>query len=238
MPSGSDVETLRAANAELSRLVEAELSDFFASMSGASPEAVRDALLEVVPALVSEYGDVAATASAEWFEQVYGSPARLAAPLPSSAVQQGVRFAAGHLWTPEPAAIVGLLATQVDKWVKQPGRDTIARSAERDGLRWARVPSGAKTCAWCLVLASRDAVYLTERSATKGANGSDYHGKCDCVAVPMESVDDYPEGYDPGGLYDTYMAARSASGSNDVKDIAAELRRRNPNLVTDAVHEH
>lgn len=238
MPSRSDVEALRAANAELSRLLDAELGDFFASLGDATPEAVRDALLDVMPALVSEYGDVAAVVSAEWFEQVYGGTARLAEPVAVEAVEQGVRFAAGHLWTPEPAAIVGLLSTQLDKWVKQPGRDTISRAAERDGLRWARVPSGAKTCAWCLVLASRDAVYLTERSASKASGGSDYHGKCDCVAVPMESIDDYPEGYDPGGMYDTYMAARSASGSNDIKDIAAELRRRNPDLVTDAVHEH
>ncbi|VXB22797.1 conserved hypothetical protein [Citricoccus sp. K5] len=238
MPSRSDVETLRAANTELSRLLDAELVDFFASLGNAAPESVRDALLDFMPALVAEYGDVAAVVSAEWFEQVYGSTARLATPVAAEAVEQGVRFAAGHLWTPEPSAIVGLLSTQLDKWVKQPGRDTIARSAERDGLHWARVPSGAKTCAWCLVLASRDAVYLTERSATKGANGSDYHGKCDCVAVPMESIDDYPDGYDPTGMYDTYMAARSAAGSNDIKDIAAELRRRNPDLVTDAVHEH
>lgn len=238
MPSRSDVEALRSANAELSRLLDAELSDFFASLGDASPEAIRDALLDVMPALVSEYGDVAAVVSAEWFEQVYGGTARLADPVAIEAVEQGVRFAAGHLWTPEPAAIVGLLSTQLDKWVKQPGRDTISRAAERESLMWARVPTGAKTCAWCLVLASRDAVYVTERSATKAANGSDYHGKCDCVAVPMESIDDYPEGYDPGGLYDTYKAARSASGSNDIKDIAAELRRRNPSLVTDAVHEH
>lgn len=235
MPSRSEVEALRSANAELSRLVQAELADFYASMPDASPEAVRDALLEFVPALVAEYGDVAAVASAEWFEQVYGGSARLADPLPVEAVQQGVRFAAGHLWTPEPAAIVGLLATQVDKWVKQPGRDTLERAADRHGMRWARVPTGRETCAFCLLLASRDAVYLTERSASKGADGSKYHGDCDCVAVPMNTWDDYPEGYDPQELYDLYSASRDAAGSGDIRDITAAMRREFPDRVRDSV---
>lgn len=238
MPSRSEVELLRAANAELSSLLDGELADFFASLGDVRPEIARDALLDFMPSLVAEYGDVSATVSAEWYEQVYGGRVVLAPNVRAEAVEQGVRYAAGHLWTATPEAIAGLLSTQLDKWVKQPGRDTISRSADRDGMRWARVPTGAKTCAFCLMVASRDAVYLSERSATKGSNGSDYHGKCDCVAVPMNGWDDYPEGYDPQNLYDLYERAASEVGRADTKGITAAFRRQNPDLVTDAVHEH
>lgn len=238
MPSSAEVQLLRAAQAEISGLVTAELQDLLASLGGAGPDAVRDALLDVVPELVAQYGDVAATASAEWFEQVYGSRATLAQPMARTNIERGVRYTAAHLWTPEPDAIAGVLATKLDGWVKQPGRDTLARAADRHGMRWARVPQGPRTCAFCLVMASRDAVYLTERSASKSRDGSKYHGLCDCVAIPMNGWDDYPEDYDPQGLYDIYNDAANAAGTrSDIKSVAAEIRRRNPDLVTDAVIE-
>jgi hypothetical protein len=238
MPSRAEVEQIRSANAELTRLLNAELTDFLASISEASPENVRDALLDVIPALTAEYGDAAATVAAEWFEDVYGGRVVLAPTYPTEAVEQGVRYVAGKLWTPQPGEIAGLLATHVDKWVKQPGRETLTASAARNNLTWARVPTGAKTCAFCLVLASRDAVYMTEKAATRRSDGNLYHGKCDCVPVPMSGPDDAPEGYDPDGLYGLYTSARNGAGSDDIKDIAAEMRRQNPDLVTDAVHEH
>lgn len=56
-------------------------------------------------------------------------------------------------------------------------------------LRWARVPTGEYTCAFCLVLASRGAVYHSESSAQ--LNGFDHDG-CDCLIVPVYDEDDYP----------------------------------------------
>lgn len=240
MPTQSDIEALRSANAELMRLVDAELADFFAELVDASPEVARDALLDFIPSMVAEYGDVAAAVSAEWYEQVYGTSARLASPISIGDAEKGVRYAAGHLWTPTPQMMGGLLSTQLDKWVRQAGRDSITQSAERDGLRWARVPQGGKTCAFCLLLASRDAVYLSERSASRRADGQDYHGKCRCEPIPMESMDDYPKGYEPDKLYDIYMRARDTNGDDwsDTKGILKNIRRQYPELVTDGVHEH
>lgn len=65
--------------------------------------------------------------------------------------------------------------------------------------RFARVPSGAETCLFCLMLASRGFVYHTESTAFM----NHVHSDCDCRIIPgwdgMEV-----EGYDADGLYEKW----------------------------------
>lgn len=246
MVARAEVDRFRAANAELSSRTKEDLEAFFRSLNLAKPEAARDALIEFLPLLVEQYGQVAATLAAEWYEEtriaagVSGAFRVLTAPggIPAEAVIAKVRYLAKLLWGNDPTAALSPMLVAADKYVKQPGRSTIAYNAEREGVRWARVPSGAKTCAWCLTLASRDAVYLSERSASKTADGSDYHGDCDCVPTRIASIDDYPEGYDTAEMYEMYQAARDASGSGDIRDISAAMRRLFPDHLNDGVHTH
>lgn len=245
MVARADLEDFRAANAALSTQVQSALEAFVRSLDLTKPDLVRDALLEYVPLLTSQYGQVAATLAAEWYEQlrvtsgVAGSfTALTAASVPDAAVAAQVRYLAGHLWTPEPEKIITPLLVAADKYVKQPGRETISSNAEREGpgVYWARVPTGPSTCSFCLVLASRDAVYTSKKAATsRRADGDRYHGFCDCVPVPLRSFDDYPEGYDPDEYYRMYEVARDEAGSGDIKDIAAAFRRTFPTYVNDAV---
>lgn len=92
--------------------------------------------------------------------------------------------------------------------VKRMANRTMERNAARDGVRYARVPTGAETCGFCLMLASRGFVYHSESTA----GGSDnYHNDCDCKIVP--GFDDTEvEGYDPDALYDIYSEAYSEVG--------------------------
>jgi hypothetical protein len=241
------IEQHRTAAADLSKLVADELAAYFAALDLSRPEAVRDALLEFMPLLVAEYGQVAAALAMEWYDQLrldaedagsYIVALPPTAPVATEQVEETVRFLAGTLWTPKPAAILSSLSLASDKYVKQYGRDTIAWNADREGVPWARVPTGAKTCSWCLILASRDAVYLSEASATLRADGEKYHGECDCQAVPLRPGDKYPEGYLPDDYYDMYQVARDSAGSGDMKEIAAAMRREFPDFVTDGVHAH
>ena len=243
MVERADLERFRLANAELSRLVQADLEAFFRSLNLSNPAAVRDALLEFMPVLTAQYGDVAATLAADWYDETRAASgaagrfrAATAPGVPTEAVEAKVRYLAGNLWTPDPAAMLGGLLVAADKYVKQPGRDTMASNAKREGVRWARVPTGKKTCSWCLVLASRDAVYASKQSA--GGDGHKFHGACDCVATRIAKASDYPAGYLPDDYYAMYQAARSEAGSGDIKDIAASFRRLHPDSVTDAVHNH
>ena len=90
---------------------------------------------------------------------------------------------------------------------------TMIKNAERDykkGVRWARVPSGLKTCGFCVMLASRGFVYRTKESAGYTALGMNrFHAFCDCRVVPG-TVDTQVEGYDPEHLYDVYLEARKS----------------------------
>lgn len=231
MPSRADVETLRSANAGLVRLAKRDLEAFWASLDLSQPEATRDALLRFMPALTDLYGEAAATVAADWYDEVRAADgvrgsfvAEMASTAPPAQVQARTRYAAGHLFTSQPESMLGFLSTEVvSKYVLQPGRDTLSLSAARDGARWARVPSGAETCAFCLMLASRGFVYESESSA---GSRSKYHGDCDCTVVPDWSDDPRLDGYNPDDLYAKYREARAAAESKTTEGILSYLREQ------------
>src|SRR5699024_11270809 len=94
-------------------------------------------------------------------------------------------------------ATLGLVTVEL---LKQFGRDTVMSSAGSNGRAFARVPTGAETCDFCLMLASRGFVYKTSPSAGELAK---FHGDCDCAIVAVDDVN--PNHYDPDELYDRYM---------------------------------
>lgn len=264
MVERSELERFRLANVGLSRLVRAELEDFFGTLNLAKPEAVRDALLAFVPELTAQYGASAAALAADWYEELRAASgaagsfrATLADPVSAVAVESQVRYIAGHLWTPEPQAILGPLLTATDKYVKQPGRDTMALNARREGVSWGRVPTGKKTCSFCLVMASRDAVFSSKMSAGDVKDtgfGDDFHGGCDCQVVRIGSPEDYPAEYLPDKYKEMYNNAVDSRNDPEVrafvdsldpddkhKDLKATVfavRRNNPDIVNDGVHTH
>jgi hypothetical protein len=246
MVDRATLEPYRLATSELSRLVREALEAFFLSLDLSKPEAARDALLEFVPVLTEQYGAVAATMAAEFYEDLRaasGAAGRFtavaAASVPAGAVEANVRFLAGHLWTPNPGDMLGGLQIAADKYVKAPGRTTMAANARREGVRFARVPTGEKTCAFCLMLASRDAIYFTkELAGDVGEEYNTFHGFCDCAVVRIAKKSDYPEGYLPDQYLAMYEDARKAAGSGNVKDITAAARRLFPDALTDGVHTH
>jgi hypothetical protein len=224
------------ATRELSAMARRDLDQVFAALDVSRPELTRDLLLEILPALVAEYGDLAAALAAEWYESVAPGRALVAGAVAPVRVVEAVRFHAGGLWTPNAGDVAGALAVKLDQYIREPGRRTIERSSARNDVAWARVPSGRETCAFCLVLASRDAAYLTREAALKSKRtGETYHGFCDCEAVPITSDDDRPDGYDPDDLYDLYSASRDAAGSGDIRDITAAMRREFPDRVRDSI---
>lgn len=220
-------------------MAQNELRGFFSTVDLTRPELVRDALIEIVPLLTREYGELVATVAAEWFEQVHPGAflAQTAAEtFPSAGVVENVRYHAGALFTDDPYAAVNGISGALQRFILYSGRATVARNVQLDPSkpRFGRVPTGAKTCAWCGMLASRGFVYLSEQTA--GIVAEDYHDDCNCAIVPSFDADDaHIEGYDPDRLYDQYLQARDAAGSGDPKDIAAAMRRLFPDSFTDGV---
>ena len=67
--------------------------------------------------------------------------------------------------------------------------ETIIANVGRDrdeGAMFARVPTGTETCAFCLMLASRGAVYHSRKTAGEFKH---FHRNCDCKVVPSFEVD-------------------------------------------------
>lgn len=72
---------------------------------------------------------------------------------------------------------------------------TKPRDRAKDRTRpvaWARGLTGAENCAFCVMLASRGAVYKTAETASRSWEGTKYHRHCDCVAIPVFTSKDWP----------------------------------------------
>lgn len=223
------------------RLAQRDLRKFFALLDLTQPTVVRDALLDFLPQLAATYGDIAAVAAAEWYENLRGKVAGLppyetvlSSGVKREAIVETVRWAAGGLWGDDPVQVRRVLEGCVQAWVKYSGRDTVARNVEFDPAkpRYARVPRGAHTCAWCAMLASRGFVYRTKETA--GFVEGTFHNDCDCEIVPsFEAKSAHITGYDPDTLYAQYKAARAQvdSEGGDINDqhlIVAKMRRLFP----------
>lgn len=174
------------------------------------PDEARDLLLELLPPLVDQYGEAAATAAAEMYEAVMMAEKGIykaadIADTYGSKIEKSVRYAAGFIFNDEKEKSFSTLSLALDYYLKQPARDTVFNNCKRDrnlGARYARVPQGETTCDFCIMLASRGFVYRTKNSA--GDMGNDYHHSCDCL--PVVSFVDNPSvpGYDPDYYYEQY----------------------------------
>ena len=87
-----------------------------------------------------------------------------------------------------------------------------AMHAKKHGgmVRFARVPTGATTCPYCIMLASRGFVYGDE---TKALNAN--HRHCDCRIIPGKPGMTV-EGYDPDAYYEMWKHPERYEGAQTV----------------------
>ena len=218
MPSLAEVTAQRNLQNRVSEAARRDLQRFWMRLDLTDLVAVREALNEFLPVLVDRYGAASAELAAQWAESLLGA-AVLANPVVD--VAPAVSWSLTSAFQGNPTQSLSTLGIVVDRLVKQHGRDTIADSSARAGVRWARVPSGAETCAFCLILASRGDAYHSAESAGEGRK---FHGDCDCVATPIRDERDLPKGYDPEALSRMYADARDKADSGSINKIAAAMR--------------
>lgn len=213
MADRADVDRQRAEQAAVSARARAALDRFWGGLDLQDPQGSRDALVAFLPDLVASYGEAAAVVAADWYDDMreaagapHGFHAGLGDLVPDEAVVARARYGAQHLWTENPDQTRRFLLGVVDQYVKQAARNTLVQAGRRDPWkpRFARVPRGTVTCGFCLMLASRGPVYLTEKTA---GGFTKFHGLCDCQIVPIGPNDPLPDGYDPDALYGEYLAA-------------------------------
>ncbi|MGP5381630.1 VG15 protein [Glutamicibacter arilaitensis] len=243
MASSEEARQLRAANAELVGLVTDELESIFYALNLERPEQARDAMIEVLPLLLDKYGPIAGQISADWYRMMLpgSKPEVIGSKIKPEQIQRKVHWAAADLFTDNPFATLRKLTSTMGVWARQPGRETIQINADRDKVGWGRIPSGPKTCAFCLMLASRSGAWLynSEESALRAGHGDKYHHECNCEPMLIRGADDLPDtGFDHRGAYVAYsQAIESVGGAASPDEITAALRRMFPDLLTDGVHE-
>lgn len=215
-------------------------------------KAARNKVIAFMQELVATYGDTAATLAADLYNEmaeeagVSVSDAVLADRVSDHAVASSARYHAKNLWGQEPnidAFKAGVLVA-LQRYIRHQANQTIIKNAGRDektrGVRFARVPKGSETCAFCLMLASRGFVYFSEMSA-EGLNHG--HDNCDCDVIPGfgenpgiggYSHKRYQKLYDDNVTYDQYGHVRVEDTLNnmrraiydDYKDRRNALRRQ------------
>lgn len=234
MTSRRGVNRLAQANNNIVAAAQRDLEAIMARVDQGDPAATLAALKAAVPALVERYGDAAAAAAADWYDDIRptGLPrysSTVGDNYPVEAVEQRVASAGVHVANGNPGRFLQVMSTSLDKFVKQSSRNTIVKNGQRDPWkpRFARVPSGSTTCGFCLMLASRGAVYLTQESA---GQMTQFHGECDCQIVPIGPNDPLPDGYDPDALYQQYLEARDEVGADARAISEAMERNRDRNL--------
>lgn len=193
MATASQVAEFRQANQDLTLLAQSQLRDFLSSFRlDGDPVRVRNALLQFFPELVTSYGDVSALLATDFYDMVRDVPpsaasfrAAFAAPVDVAATEGAVRWAVGPLFDLDEPLFVSHILGATQRLVSERGRGSIFESAAGDPIRTgvARVPQGLSTCRFCIMLASRGAVYRSEVSAElvvgRGSNrtGYDANGK-------------------------------------------------------------
>lgn len=206
------------ANDGIAALVERDLMTFLASLNLAQPDAARLDLFDYMPTLISQYGDIAATVAADWYEDLRdaeGASGSFRAPLadlvPAEQVNARLGYAtraSGPLFLGDSATLTAFLGMMANEYALQPGRDTVMQAAHKDNAAYARVPEPG-ACKFCLMLASRGFMY----SKSTAGDTKKFHGKCRCNVLPVwdETRARVEFGYDPDALYDQYRAAADAN---------------------------
>lgn len=182
--------SLRSETATLVSLAERDLSRLWQLVANGA--AADEALRDLLPAIVVEYGALGGALAAEWYErqrEKVGARGRFA-PIPIEPGDRGTQALIGWALNTatDDASLQSLILGGTQRRVADHVRYTIAGSAVADPAArgWQRTGVGACKDGFCDMLIARGAVY-TEATADFAA-----HDHCRCSAVPAWSGEPIP----------------------------------------------
>lgn len=170
--------------------VESSVLAWCRSHDGATVAEKREAAKLIMEGFVQGYDDVAAEFAAQWYDhRAEQGGARLEQAVTMTtyepdAVDAVARYQAKKLAKGGDAAFAKACGEYARNDAFRSLNETISANVGRDkdkGVRFARVPTGFETCTFCLMLASRGAVYHTRKTAGEFKH---FHRRCDCKIVP------------------------------------------------------
>ena len=188
----------------------------------------RELVIQALAAVMPTYTTMAAQASADFYdaarELVIGERmgAQAISDFDMRKTEGAVRGFVRFVLRDDVQTFNDQVLQRIDYEMKRSANMSVVENGRRDPkrVRYARVPTGAETCDFCLMLASRGFVYQSEGTAGAGHT----HYACDCRCVPgwdgMEVED-----YDPHSIYDRWQDAIDAK--------AKERAERNGTTVSE-----
>lgn len=175
---------LRSGVTALTTLANADLAALWRQVSTAAQ--AREALRDILPALVETYGSAAATLAADWYDEarlkagIGGSFTAIPAEIGDAGTDELARWGVDPLFKAEPdwVSAQSLIQGGLQRRIANVSRVTVAESSIADPSAdgWQRTGSGE--CAFCAMLIGRGAVY-SESTADFAS-----HDHCNCAAVP------------------------------------------------------
>jgi len=185
----------------------AAMADADMSTPESAWETLREAFIDIA-FLMGEQAAMSAIRYLELDRTLAG--VRLPSPRPSDRIsidelERSFGWATRPLTTGDLELVERQLTASLQRHVDEPNRTTIYDATVQAKTRFARVPTGDDPCSFCLMLASRGAVYHTELTATAttgrstGTSGRPdtmrYHDHCFCQAreIRVDNEDDLPD---------------------------------------------
>lgn len=170
--------------------VEAAVLAWCRAHGGATVAEKREAAKLIMEGFVQGYDDVAAEFAAQWYDGLAernGARLQQAVTMTTyrpESVDTVARYQAKKLVKGGDSAFARACGEYARNDAFRSLNETIISNVGRDrsaGVRFARVPTGFETCTFCIMLASRGAVYHTRKSAGEFKH---FHRHCDCKVVP------------------------------------------------------
>lgn len=227
--------------------VESEVRAWCSANPDATVAECREYAKDVMNGAVQVYGEAAAALAAEWYDaQADGSGRRLPSAVTSAVyapekVDEAARYQARKLASGDVRGFARACGEYASNDVLRSLNETIIENVGRDkgeGVRFARVPTGAETCSFCYMLSSRGAVYHSRKTAGEFKH---FHRRCDCKVVPGFEADqdaEIVEGYDPKGMRERMALIEEQTGlkfgdGGDMSALSREMGLRDARWLVD-----
>lgn len=186
-------EQIQSFNTVTQQLIQSATDEF---MRLYSSELTIDEVVELMTLVAEQYGLLASELGAQWYDlctnlaNIDAEPAEIR-QADTESLRQRARWYVDNE-TDGKRVFNYFLQNVINDSIRETGSANLWRDYERGMVagKWARVPVG-ETCAWCLMLASQGAWYLTKESAL-GKESGHYHDGCNCIAVYHSDPDDIP----------------------------------------------
>lgn len=176
----------------------------------------RQSMIQFAKALSDKYGEAAASYACEMYDAIATAQGVIVpSAIPAQVATYGEVGKAinGSL---KQSELGNLVASVLERLVKQSAEDTMLKNAARDGAEFAWIPDNG-ACAFCIMLASRGWQHASKK--LQGSHAEHIHANCGCEFAIRFDKNTNVKGYDPEALRKMYDEA--APGMNSETKLKA-----------------